>query len=296
MIIIASKCGQLGNRLFQFAHFIAFSAQCGVTIWNPGFEEYADSFEGTYRSAVSRYPFSANGLGLLLRSRAVIYRVAHMAALYIKTRNPRTDRLRTLLLSGDEEFRLDDTAFEASMQRKQLLFVHGYEFRARSYFARHGEAIRKFFTPRQKHLLRVDAVLTKAREKSDVVVGIHIRRGDYRKFLDGRYFFELSDYLKMMRATQDLFTGKRVCFLVCSNEELNAVDFSSFNVTFGTGHQVEDLYAFARCDYLLGPPSSYTLWAGFYGECPIYFMWNQTAFPRALADFQVPSEEKRLIF
>jgi len=31
-----------------------------------------------------------------------------------------------------------------------------------------------------------------------------------------------------------------------------------------------DLYALAKCDYILGPLSSYSQWASFYGNKPLY--------------------------
>lgn len=295
MIIIASKSGQLGNRLFQFAHFIAFSRQHGVTIWNPGFEEYADSFEGTFKSPFSCYPAVERGFIVAPRLRSGIYGIASRLAYFIKSRGLSTDRLRALFLEWGQEFQLDDPAFEASICKYQILFAYGFEFRARSYFATHAEAIRSFFTPRQHHLARIEPVLAAARGRADIVIGVHIRGGDYKEYLGGKYFFELADYLKIMEATQRLFAGKRVCFLVCSNERLDVNKFSSFDIVLGPGLPVEDLYTFARCDYLLGPPSSFTLWAAFYGECPLYQVWDRLAFPSAIADFRVPSEEKRVV-
>jgi hypothetical protein len=38
------------------------------------------------------------------------------------------------------------------------------------------------------------------------------------------------------------------------------------------GSAVEDLYSLARCDYLLGPPSTFSLWASFYGNVPLHQM------------------------
>jgi hypothetical protein len=35
---------------------------------------------------------------------------------------------------------------------------------------------------------------------------------------------------------------------------------------------VGDLYALARCDYIMGPPSTYTQWASFYGNQPLYHL------------------------
>lgn len=35
---------------------------------------------------------------------------------------------------------------------------------------------------------------------------------------------------------------------------------------------IEDLYAFAKTDLLMGPPSTFTLWASFYGDVPLSMM------------------------
>lgn len=45
--------------------------------------------------------------------------------------------------------------------------------------------------------------------------------------------------------------------------------FAGFQATFGSGDTVEDLYALAECDYLIGPPSTFTVWASFYGNVPL---------------------------
>lgn len=32
---------------------------------------------------------------------------------------------------------------------------------------------------------------------------------------------------------------------------------------------VEDLYALSRCNYIMGPPSTFTMWASFIGDVPL---------------------------
>ena len=32
---------------------------------------------------------------------------------------------------------------------------------------------------------------------------------------------------------------------------------------------IEDLYALSLCDYILGPPSTFSMWASFYGKKPL---------------------------
>ena len=38
--------------------------------------------------------------------------------------------------------------------------------------------------------------------------------------------------------------------------------------TPGPGTEIGDLYSLAACDYIIGPPSTYTQWASFYGQVP----------------------------
>ncbi len=95
--------------------------------------------------------------------------------------------------------------------------------------------------------------------------------------MDGKYFYEIDEYVKLMQAAERLFPFGKVCFLICSNADLRAEDFADFNFTFGTNHFVEDMYSFARCDYLIGPPSTYTMWASYYGKVPLYMIEDVNA-------------------
>jgi hypothetical protein len=64
----------------------------------------------------------------------------------------------------------------------------------------------------------------------------------------------------------------RTRFLLCSDIRLDPTEFRDFDILTGTGHPVEDNYALATCDYLIGPPSTYTAWASFYGGAPKCFL------------------------
>ena len=119
----------------------------------------------------------------------------------------------------------------------------------------------------------------KVRKESDIVVGVHIRHGDYINFMQGRYFYTVDEYLAVMSKVKKLFINKKVAFLVCSNAKQQHRKFEKFNCFFGSDHIVEDLYSFAKCDYIIGPPSTYTLWASFYGNVPLYRITDITKAP-----------------
>ena len=40
---------------------------------------------------------------------------------------------------------------------------------------------------------------------------------------------------------------------------------------------ITDLYGLSSCDYIMGPPSSYSQWASFVGNVPIQFLLSDDA-------------------
>jgi hypothetical protein len=72
-----------------------------------------------------------------------------------------------------------------------------------------------------------------------------------------------------MQQAVELFLNKKVAFLICSNSIPDKSLFRNFNCVMGTNQPVEDMYSFAQCDFLIGPPSTFTGWASFYGQVPV---------------------------
>lgn len=271
MIVIADKSGQLGNRLFLFAHFIACAAENSLTIYNPSFDEYAEFFESTQMDVLCRYPpketrIPSNQGFRRLYFMSVRYLSSAVAKIKLKNR-----LLTCISLSSDNQsYCLDNAAAADELKASAITLVNGWLFRGENNMGAHAEEVRKYFTPLSIYRNNVDALMQSIRQSSDIVIGVHIRRGDYKDFLNGKYFYEVSDYVDIMQRLTSLFDGQRVTYLICSNESLQAEQFKAFTCRFGTGHKVEDMYSFARCDYIVGPPSTYTLWASFYGQVPLY--------------------------
>ena len=80
-----------------------------------------------------------------------------------------------------------------------------------------------------------------------------------------------------MRETAALFPGRKVAFLICSNEPRQPEEFAGLTVDFGPNTAVGDLYALAGCDYIVGPLSSFTQWASFYGNKPLFHLRDKAA-------------------
>ena len=153
----------------------------------------------------------------------------------------------------------------AKIGEARVVLVNGWNFRAHGLTLRHGEEIRRYFRPIRPLEEASRAVVEGLRKNADLVVGVHVRRGDYATWQNGNFFFELARYAAWMRQLAEQFPGQRLAFFVCSNEPLAESDFAGLSVGFGQGHPVSDLYGLGECDYLFGPPSTYSQWASFYG-------------------------------
>lgn len=287
MIVISSKPGQLGNRLFLFAQFVALASEYGVTVVNPSFDEYARYFQTTSRDLFCRYPPRKSLLKGRAAARKALYHACYYLTRALVQTGVRLRSLRAVALGWEEEFDLEDAEFLSSLEgRRQLIFMQGWLFRTRRAGAKHAEAVRNFFEPRAEFRANVAALIRRAREGCDVLVGVHIRHGDYRTWQGGRFFHELQTYAALMERAEALWPDSRVSFLVCSNAAHDAALFSRFRYVNGNNHLIEDMYSFAACDYIIGPPSTYTMWASFYGKVPLYLIADASREP-TLADFVV---------
>jgi len=288
MVIIGKKAGQLGNRLLVFAHFIANSIEYGYEIANPSFYDYADYFDATRDDFFCRYPAQKSSLQnrslqatywKLLTGLMPLYRKLGLGAFGLQVLDI------TVKNYQGENFDMSNPKFvKLAKETPKLLIKDGWLFRDVASIVKHADQVRRHFAPAEEHAARVAELIGTARRERDLLVGVHIRQGDYKKWLNGKFFFETSEYARLMKSFSDSLPGKRVRFLVCSNAAQDERLFAGLDVMLGTNHQLEDMYAFAGCDYLIGPPSTYTMWASFYGSVPLHYV-HDTAAPITVADF-----------
>jgi hypothetical protein len=261
VIVIADKFGQLGNRLFHFGHFIAFGRSHGVTVANPGFGDYAGHFPTFAGDPLCRIPVRDSPIPATARTRSVAYRASSLLA--------RAPVPKVRLASG-EACDLQSPQFRREAERRRVLLVTGWLFRDDAAFHEHADLLRTIFTPADRHRASVERTIADARRDCDVLVGVHIRHGDYADWAGGRHFHAVEVYARLAERVAGLFPGRRAGFLVCSDQPGNSAAFGTARATPGPGHLVEDMYALARCDYIVGPPSTYSAWASFYGRVPLH--------------------------
>lgn len=290
MVIMNYKAGQLANRLFYFSHFIANSIAYKYKLLNPSFSDYKEFFIATASD-------NFNGLDISLN----ITNNQQLDELMRKAVNAvqkvQIDPLRKLpgfyfheikaYDAAPKSFDMNDPEFVASAQNK-VVFIDGWLYRDYENFEKHAQSIRNVFTPLPKYTQQVQEVLNRCRQLGDTIIGVHLRRGDYKTYNDGKWYYEDSVYYsKMQELKQQLEAqGKKCAFLICSNEEVNKENYPGLPIVTEGRHFIVDLYALAACDYLIGPPSTFTMWASFYGQTPLLAI-DEASKTMSLPEFKV---------
>lgn len=155
-----------------------------------------------------------------------------------------------------------------------LGFIKGWHTRRDTKFiAEAKEELKRIFTPRQEIVDEAEKIINGLRQQSDMVVGVHIRRGDYKEWNDGKFYYSIEEYYQFMKRIEELFDDKKVSFFISSNEKLDKSQFKDCICDFHyTGNPILDLHTLSLCDKLIGPVSTFSRWASFIGEKPIYFV------------------------
>ena len=159
---------------------------------------------------------------------------------------------------------------------KFLGFTKGWQTRTDTrYLQQTMPELQHIFRPKDEIMQKAETMIVRMRQKVDIVVGVHIRRGDYATWNDGRFFYELEEYHQFMLRIQQLYKDKHVGFFISSNEDFSLDIFEGCycqRFSKEPSGAILDLYTLSVCDRIIGPFSSYSRWASFIGEVPLCFL------------------------
>jgi hypothetical protein len=286
LFVISLRCGRLGNRLILFANLIAYAAEHGDRVANVTFHSYAHLFETTRRDVYCRYPVAERQslfdhipkVPQAIRWSRLFYHCVRASSV-LNERLPVFGRKVVTVREqlGLEWESLTDAKMEKRIRDARVVFIYGWHFRAPECVERHADKIRAYFRVAEPYETASTQAVQRLREKADVVVGIHMRFGDYLNFKGGKYYFPPARYFSWMEQLAGQFPGRKVAFMICSDEPRPASGFPGLLVGLGPGSMAGDLYALAKCDYIFGPPSTFSQWASFYGEKPLFHLEDRDA-------------------
>ncbi|MEM9902023.1 MAG: alpha-1,2-fucosyltransferase [Pseudomonadota bacterium] len=276
-VVVAQTAGQLGNQLFLFAHLIAFAEELNLEIHNTAFNEHRLHFYGTAQNLYARYPAGkrspstsalsvmaqiGGGRGMDLSSR-LIRRV-------LPQRNPIINSISCAGHMPKDDVDLADTHHQAILRSAPVALLFGGRYRNYELFSQHESKIREFL--RFCNTLSSEQFMEPLREKYDFIVSLHIRQGDYARFLDGKYYFDTSEYLAAAELILGKIDAKRPLIVICSNAPQHVSEACSFEWVSGPGSVIGDMQILAMSDLIIAVPSTFSRWASFIGRVPICYI------------------------
>ena len=262
MIIVSNHENQLCNRLFALSPVLAYCTEHNQSLTLlffcskysslfPDFHKYMRSIFETENAGKSAMSRRLNKLVAILRGKSG-------DEVYYDSVNSGVYGVPTSLLSGNERF---------------LTFVNSWKSRFDDRFiAKHKSVIKKCFAPQVDVLEYAEKTIDGIRKENEgcKIVGIHIRRGDYKIWREAKYYYDFSFYRDVMQEIVRQNVGEKIFFVITSNENVPPECTDGFSFYYNCESSgICDLYLLSMCDYIAGPPSTYSQWASFYGDVPL---------------------------
>ncbi|MFN3405095.1 MAG: alpha-1,2-fucosyltransferase [Cytophagaceae bacterium] len=269
IINVAKNGGQLGNQLWFQARVMSLAFQTKQTFINYSIEVYSPFYKATKGRKSLVYAGKKNCFidsEILLICLYPVIRFFFLVARKMKLRN------YFFRYIDFENNRPSEENLITEISGSLITFVEGWNVPRHKTPGPVKELIDDSFVPLDKYLLRYKQLFADCRVVNDILVAVHIRRGDYKEFMNGIYFFEDEVYRDYMKKFAGFFEGKKVVFILCSNEAITIEAFNGLDCRISGGNFVEDNYILSQCDFIIGPPSTYSMWASFFGDSPLYFL------------------------
>lgn len=260
-MIIIDKPGQTCNRFWSYLDIIGYSIKkkkkIYIFFWDSSLRYYNNLLNGKYTS----FPLYSNILIKIFGEKKYI-------TIINKLFNNRISRFIYKSL--------------------KIRLINAWDNRASyKYFPSEMNEIRKIFRPNSDICVDVDNIFGEYKSRNYFIIGVHIRRGDYKYWENGKYYFELNDYAVHMRKILELYNDKKIVFFISTNEpNIDNVfkDINTFKIPNAT--VAHDLYALSLCDRIFGPLSTFSRWASLYGHVPLCFI-DRDKYITSDSDFSV---------
>ena len=253
-VVIETPFGRLGNRLQTAAYALAFSEEFNVKVKLPCLSGYEDLISETRTNKPGK---------MRRRIECIIYALIANSK-YLKK------ALDCTVISSTRETPVILSSLRISrlILSSRISIIRGYYIYTHpSILIRHAGRIRERLAPVVEQS-EFTFISDKRIKENALIVGVHIRRGDYKEYRGGKYFFPISMYEKLAKSLTINSSERRFVFLVCSDEHIDDNAFAGMNWSRGPGTTLGDLHALSLCDLVMGPVSTFNRLSAFLGGIP----------------------------
>lgn len=274
-MILQRDYGQLGNRLHTHANALAWCMENNVNLINLSFKQYSHWFSKKDIKSVETFMPRTSNFAYLLD-----YKFFWKFIDRLSRSDEWLRRLTKIIImeKKDSEFLSEEELDQSFKSDNRVLLVRAWDVRCPKALENRADEIRQRIQPGNREQAAIKCLIEDIRQSHDILVGLHVRRNDYRTWAKGIHFHSWQNYREWLEEIDILLKKKyqKPGYLICSDESPPKAIFEELPTIIDERSAIIDLYALASCDYLLGPPSSFGTWASFYGKTPRLCLYSNT--------------------
>jgi len=245
IIIILEKYGGYCNRLFQSVHYHAYSMEKGFKFFNPTM------------------------LGLLKFDNYFFYIFDRLNNYF----------LRIFYKSIKILFR-KNRIFLYFNKNNYIKIVEGWNFRRNDLTNKYHNQLNKIYKFDNNIALKSKSLIhqiNKLKDNGKFIVGLHIRRNDYKTWNNGKFYFSDKFYSRIIsQLKNNLNSDNYDPFIIAVSDEIinsiNGID------CFSKRSWKDDQIILQSCDLIIGPPSTFTMWASYISKTPLIVINSEENF------------------
>lgn len=252
MIFVRDK-GQMCNNILQYGHMYAWGREHGKTTVSMRFAYKYQYFHicNTKFHWFITYLFAKWGTGLGLIPRVTF----------------------------PFEKGQDTTKQEEELKRHKLVIAEGWRVEFPELFKKYKNEIIDLFQFKTSISNKVTGQMLQCDGGNAIRLGVHIRRGDYKTWNDGKFYYNDIVYASFIKKFMLMNNDKKVSVYISTNDpSVNEETYRKLcddkKIFKLNGNPAEDLFMLSECDYIIGPPSTFSLVGAMYKDRPIHWMFS----------------------
>ena len=267
MRVITLGKSALGNNFFKYIHVFSYCRENNIELYysdKKNIDQFFD-MDGSVASHLTSSPYVNNRFVKTVLKWVVesgfLLRMLNLFNVFIHYHFHPSHNSQMQLFAG----------------RKDATLLILRDFRANAAVQRNLPFLRSAFSLKPQLVRSVEEEYIILRKQYKILVGVHVRRGDYERWKNGKYFFSDTTFNKKIHEFLDYknFDPSEVGIIICSNGSVRLENFDGLNVHFSPRRPEEDLYLMGKCDYIIASPSTFSSMCSFIGSVPIYFLENE---------------------
>jgi len=285
-VILNHNGGRLANQLWNFISIYAYCLEHNYDCKNYCFFEYSHYFKNnkilvpTSGSRLLNFIYIAvrRLLSEKIARRMVraIYRPYELAVIALRAK--RIIRLTSTENARNEFYHLPPTSPSKKALKKledsryKRIYFQGWRFRNKLGIEKFHQEISQIIVPKNKQ--EIDSFINGALGNDQILVGVHVRHGDYASWKNGEHYFSFDQVKKILENYLEYagqIDGNKIKFLICSDDKIDAGALAGLNYVPGPGSEISDLYALSKTNLIIGSLSTYGALAAYLGNIPFFY-------------------------